>query len=83
MSVYRVRPRDVADDVVSDEDFSDLEVEVSHDNLLEALDSRNNVGNDAKHDAAKTQSDDGDEATPKSWSSGDGSDSDEAISPGF
>ena len=33
MSVYRVRPRDVSDDVVSDGDFSDAEFELTEQDL--------------------------------------------------
>ena len=40
MSVYRVRPRDVSDDVVSDEDFSDEELILTEKDLEEALKTR-------------------------------------------
>ena len=40
MSVYRVRPRDVSDDVVSDEDFSDEELVLTEKDLERALQTR-------------------------------------------
>ena len=40
MSVYRVRPRDVSDDVVSDEDFSDEELVLTEQDLARAMQTR-------------------------------------------
>ena len=40
MSVYRVRPRDPSEDVLSDEDFSDEELELTEGDLARALQTR-------------------------------------------
>ena len=40
MCVYRIRPRDVADDILSDEDFEDEELELTEADLARALESR-------------------------------------------
>ena len=48
MSVYRVRPRDVDEDVLSDEDFQDEELELTEDALAEALKTRIGVNQQVK-----------------------------------
>ena len=40
MSVYRVRPKDVDEDILSDEDFQDEELELTGTDLAEALETR-------------------------------------------
>ena len=40
MSVYRVRPQDVDEDVLSDEDFCDEELELTEADLARALETR-------------------------------------------
>ena len=40
MSGYRIRPRDLDDDVLSDEDFSDEELELTEADLARALETR-------------------------------------------
>ena len=40
MCVYRIRPRDIAEDMLSDEDFSDEELELAEADLAHALETR-------------------------------------------
>ena len=40
MCVYRIRPRDLDDDVLPDEDFSDEELELTEADLARALETR-------------------------------------------
>ena len=40
MSVYRVRPKDVDEDILSDEDFQDEELDLTEADLAEALETR-------------------------------------------
>ena len=40
MCVYRIRPRDIEDDILSDEDFDDEELELTEADLARALETR-------------------------------------------
>ena len=55
MSVYRVRPRDVSDDVLSDEDFSDEELVLTKKDLERAMQTRIG-GRESKKSDNKTTS---------------------------
>lgn len=55
MSVYRIRPRDISEDVLSDEDSSDEELELTEADLTRALETRIG-GHDSKAKKSEKES---------------------------